>query len=111
MQDRHGLRIEQELKQDRWLMHRIRPGCAIDLGAGRVFFAGETAGFLNPMGEGVSSAIESGYQLATAILNHFDDHKAVLSVYGSAVTPLQAYMKRQWHLVSGMSAAFGEMKL
>ena len=111
MQDRHGLRIEQELKQDRWLMHRIRPGCAIDLGAGRVFFAGETAGFLNPMGEGVSSAIESGYQLATAILNQFDDHKAVLSVYGSAVTPLQAYMKRQWHLVSGMSAAFGEMKL
>lgn len=111
MQDKHGLRIEQELKQDRWLLHRVRPGCAIDHGVGRILFAGETAGFLNPMGEGVSSAIESGHQVATAILGHFDDPKAVLSTYEGAVEPLRDYMKRQWHLVSGMSDAFLDMKL
>ena len=111
MQERHGLRIEKELKQDRWLMHRVLPGCVIDHGVGRVFFAGETAGFLNPMGEGVSSAIESGHQLATAMLDYFDDPKAVLAAYASSVEPLRAYMKRQWHLVSGMSDAFRDMKL
>ena len=111
MQRRHGLRIEKELKQDRWLMHRVRPGCLIDYGVGRVFFAGETAGFLNPMGEGVSSAIESGYQIATAILGHFDDPRAFLSTYETATAPLRDYMKRQWHLVSGMSDTFRDMKL
>ena len=111
MQERYGLRIERELKQDRWLMHRVRPGCAIDLGVGRVFFAGETAGFLNPMGEGVSSAIESGHQLGVSIAYHFEHPKAILPAYESAVKPLQDYMKLQWHLVSGMSDAFREMKL
>ena len=91
-------------------MHRVRPGCVIDHGVGRVFFTGETAGFLNPMGEGVSSAIESGHQLGMAIVGHFDDPKAIFSSYESAVKPLKDYMKRQWHLVSGMSEAFREMK-
>ena len=111
MQKEHGLRMERELKRDRWLMHWVRPGCPIDLGTGRVFFAGETAGFLNPMGEGVSSAIESGRQLGIAIAARFDDPQGVLSAYESAVKPLQDYMKRQWHLVSGMSDAFCDMRL
>ena len=110
MQKKHGLRIERELKQDRWLLHRARPGCAIDPGMGRVLFAGETAGFLNPMGEGVSSALESGHQAAMAILGCFDDPQRALSAYETGIKPLQDYMKRQWHLVSGMSEAFREMK-
>ena len=31
---------------------------------GRVLFAGEIAGFLNPMGEGISAGMESGYCVA-----------------------------------------------
>ena len=111
MQEKHGLHIEKQLKEDRWLLHRVRPGCPIDYGVGRVFFAGETAGFLNPMGEGVSSAIESGYLLGEAIQAHFNDPKSVLSAYQTAVQPLQDYMKRQWHLISAMSDAFREMKV
>ena len=111
MQEKHGLRIEKQLKEDRWLLHRVRPGCPIDHGVGRVLFAGETAGFLNPMGEGVSSAIESGHLLGEAMEAHFDDPKAVLSAYATAARPLQDYMKRQWHLVSAMSDAFGDMKI
>ena len=63
------------------------------------------------MGEGVSSAIESGHQLATAILARFDEPQGVLSTYEDAVKPLQEYMKRQWHLVSALSDAFQDMKL
>ena len=111
MKEKHGLRIDKQLKEDKWLLHRVRPGCPIDYGVGRVFFAGETAGFLNPMGEGVSSAIESGYLLGEAIQAHFNDPKSVLSAYQTAVRPLQDYMKRQWHLISAMSDAFREMKV
>ncbi len=37
--------------------------------------------------------------------------KRVLSAYEDSTRPLREYMKRQWHLTSGMSEAFREMKL
>lgn len=111
MQERHGLRLDGQLKEDRWLMHRVRPGCAIDHGVGRVLFAGETAGFLNPMGEGVSSAIESGHGLGEAVSACFHDPRRVLAAYEVGAQPLREYMKRQWHLVSALSGAFGEMRI
>jgi flavin-dependent dehydrogenase len=42
-------------------------GCQINYGIGRILFAGEAAGFLNPMGEGISSGLESGFAAAKAI--------------------------------------------
>ena len=45
-----------------------------------------------------------------AILGCFDDPQRALSAYETGIKPLQDYMKRQWHLVSGMSEAFREMK-
>ena len=48
------------------------PGCSVTYGQGRVLFAGEIAEFLNPMGEGISAGMESGYCVAQAIANHFD---------------------------------------
>ena len=43
MTSRHGLIIEEELKKDTWIMPRIKEGCKIEHGVGRVLFAGETA--------------------------------------------------------------------
>ena len=64
MKEKHNLHIKNELKVDKWIMPHIRPGCAIDYGVGRILFAGEIAGFLNPMGEGISAGMESGYCIA-----------------------------------------------
>ncbi len=52
MRDSYGLSIYNKLKEEKWIMPRIRPDFHIDYGVGRVLFAGEVAGFLNPMGEG-----------------------------------------------------------
>ena len=70
MEQKHGLRQGEPLRRDKWLMPRVRPGCPLELGRGRVLFAGEAAGFLNPMGEGISSALESGHQAALAVSAH-----------------------------------------
>ena len=67
MEARHHLQIDKQIKAEKWLMPHIRPGCHVDYGVGRVLFAGEIAGFLNPMGEGVSAGMESGYCAACAI--------------------------------------------
>ena len=111
MKKKHGLRLRQQLKVDQWLMPRIRPGCAIDYGVGRVLFAGEIAGFLNPMGEGISAGMESGYCAANAIMDHFDSPASAIEAYKERTRPLHDYMKRQWNFVAGMSDTFQEMKI
>ena len=108
--ERHGLRIERRLKDDRWQMPRVRPGCPIDHGQGRVLFAGETAGFLNPMGEGISAALESGHNAALAVDAHFDDPPGALAEYRRTTAELQAYMQRQWRFIGGLSDRFRDMQ-
>ena len=91
-------------------MPHIRPGCRVDYGVGRVLFAGEIAGFLNPMGEGVSAGMESGYCAASAIADHFDDPSMVDEIYRKSTENLKSYMQRQWSLVGGMAGTFKEME-
>lgn len=110
MKEKHNLRIDKQLKTDKWLMPHIRPGCAIDYGVGRVLFVGEIAGFLNPMGEGISAGMESGYHAANAIMQHFDDLEMVYTDYKENTTALHNYMKRQWSFVANMADTFKQMK-
>jgi flavin-dependent dehydrogenase len=111
MEARHHLQIDKQIKAEKWLMPHIRPGCHVDYGVGRVLFAGEIAGFLNPMGEGVSAGMESGYCAACAIANHFDDLKMIYADYQQSSEALKNYMKRQWSFVAGMADTFRKMKL
>ena len=70
---------------------------------------GEIAGFLNPMGEGISAGMESGYCAASAIMEHFDDPSMARDAYRQSTEKLKSYMQRQWSLVGGMAGTFGEM--
>ncbi len=70
MEERHGLCTGREERREKWLMPHIPPGCPIYYGQGRVLCAGEAAGFLNPMGESVSAALESGHHAAGALMEH-----------------------------------------
>lgn len=110
MEKRHHLKIDQQLRTDRWLMPGVLPGCPIDYGAGRALFAGEIAGFLNPMGEGISAGLESGFCAAQAVMEHFDGAEAVLSDYRERTGALHSYMKRQWRFAGGLAETFGHMK-
>ena len=111
MREHHRLHIEKQIKTDKWLMPHILPGCKIDYGVGRVLFAGEIAGFLNPMGEGISAGMESGYCAAQAIMQHFDNLEMVYSDYKEKAKPLHNYMKRQWNFVAKIADIFSEMEL
>lgn len=83
----------------------------IDYGIGRVLFVGDIAGFLNPMGEGISARMESGYHAANAITQHFDDLEAVYADYKESTTALHNYMKQQWSFVASIANTFSEMRL
>ena len=111
MKEKHNLKIDRQLKIDKWLMPHIRPGCAIDYGVGQIFFAGEIAGFLNPMGEGISAGMESGHSIASAINQHEENLDAIYEDYKERTASLHYYMKRQWNFVAGMADTFQEMKL
>lgn len=106
-----GLRIDKEIRAEKWLMPHIRSGCDVHYGVGQIFFAGEVAGFLNPMGEGISAAMESGYSLANAIATHFNDMDMIFAHYRQNTETLKNYMLRQWNFVASITETFPEMKL
>ncbi len=111
MKDNHNLQINKQLKIDKWLIPHIRPSCTIDYCVGRILFAGEIAGFLNPMGEGISAGMESGYCAAKAILQHINDLDLIYANYQKSTEALHNYMKRQWNFVARMADTFREMKI
>ncbi len=94
------------MKEEKWLMPHIQTGCNIDYGIGRLLFAGEVAGFLNPMGEGISAGIESGNAAALAIAEHFNAPDSALADYHDRTKMLKTYMERQWHFVTSMAVSF-----
>ncbi len=111
MKDNHSLNITDQLKEEKWLMPKIKPGCHVDFGKGRVFFAGEAAGFLNPMGEGISAGMESGHAVASAICKHFGNTELIYSEYKKLASQIWVYMSRQWDFVGNMADTFSNMKL
>ena len=66
-------------------------------------------GFLNPMGEGISAGMESGYCAASAIMEHFDNPSIACEAYRQSTENLKSYMQRQWSLVGGMAGTFRDM--
>ena len=114
MKTKHNAVIHQVERSEKWIMPHIQPGCPVDYGEGRVFFAGETAGFLNPMGEGISSGLESGYAIAKAIQEgdlHGDfDVQVIYREYKKNSAELKGYMERQWSFVANMSIKFKHMR-
>ncbi len=109
MKDKHALSISKELRKDKWIIRNILPPFDIDYGTGSILKAGENAGFLNPMGEGISSAMESGYCAACAIISDFDNRQNVIEDYKRSVAETKNYMQRQWQLVGRMSNKFAFM--
>lgn len=110
MKRTHRLQIDEQVKSEKWLMPRIFPGCLVNYGLGRVLFAGEIAGFLNPMGEGISAGMQSGYFAARAVAAHFNDVKMVGADYRHSTKKVKIHMERQWSFVAGMADTFKEMK-
>lgn len=110
MEKNHNLHVTEQVRCEKWLMPHVRPGCHVDYGIGRIFFAGEVAGFLNPMGEGISAGMESGFAVANAIMKHFDSVENIHIAYKDYALDLKTYMERQWGFVADMSETFAEMK-
>jgi flavin-dependent dehydrogenase len=111
MKTSHNAKIGGQEKSEKWLMPQIMPNCPIDYGKGRVLFAGETAGFLNPMGEGISAGMESGHAAARAIAeNGGRDLESVYRAYQNSTSALKKYMEGQWNLVANISGTFEHMK-
>lgn len=115
MQEHHKARIEPKGKSEKWLMPQIKPGCPIDYGVGRLLFAGETAGFLNPMGEGISAGMESGYAAAKAIesieLDNELGFQNMYTAYQKNTAILKTHLERQWSFVANIAGTFAHMKL
>ncbi len=111
MEQQHKLKISKQIKEDRWLMPHIRPGCQINYAKGRIFFAGEIAGWLNPMGEGISCGMESAFHLTQAMSENYEKPTKIEAAYRDKAASLLGYMKSQWSYTGRIAETFAEMQL
>lgn len=109
MQEKHALTINKQLRTDKWLIRTVEPPFDIDYGESGILKAGENAGFLNPMGEGISCGMESGYYAALAIVSHYNNRQSVIETYKRTVSEVKKYMQRQWQFVGHISKKFSFM--
>lgn len=88
------------VKGEMGVLPKILPEQNIDLGIGRVLFAGESANLLNPLGEGISIALSSGYAAAEAIGSTYSDagynSQLLMDEYEKNMYNEKQYMTRQW---------------
>ena len=110
MKEKHGLVISSQKKEEKWLLPQITPDFHIYYAKGNVFFCGEAAGFLNPMGEGISCGMESSYYLANSMHDFFEDAQKIETSYNEGSKPVLERMIRQWKFVGSIADTFSEMK-
>ncbi len=103
-----GFHLEEELSEEIWAIPAVLPKCELLYRRGRVFFAGEAAGFLNPFGEGISLALESSTCLAAAVLQHWGtgDLDRIERDYLAESASVAAYMRSQWDLIRQLAPEF-----
>ncbi len=114
LNSKFNAKIESCVKEEVGIMPNVIPGCPVNLGTGRILFAGEAANFLNPIGEGISSALASGYAAAEAVKSAYKTNnfnvKSLIDTYNYNILPEKEYMTRQWAILANMSSKFSYMK-
>ncbi len=111
LKDKYGMKIDEILNEEKWLMPKILPEYRTEAVCGRILFAGEAAGFLNPMGEGISSAFLTGKAAACAVKIASDEEAApgrLKELYEKKIEDERSYMIRQWKLTGSLSARFAQ---
>lgn len=115
LKSRYKAQIRSVEKEEISIIPEIRPGFNVDLGKGRILFSGDAAHLLNPMGEGISSALASGYAAVEAVKSNTHDDiinpENILKTYKKNMKPEIEYMIRQWKLLSTISPRFIRYKL
>ena len=114
LNSKFNAKIESCVKEEVGIMLNIMPGCPVNLGTGRILFAGEAANFLNPIGEGISSALAGGYAAAESVKSIYKTNnfnvKSLIDTYNYNISPEKEYMARQWAILASMSSKFSYMK-
>lgn len=110
LKSNYNAQIASFIKEEIGIIPEIKPGFQVNLGKGRVLFAGDAANFLNPLGEGISCALGSGYAAAEAIESeNCKNPGIILERYKSNVKGEIDYMKRQWKFLSTISHRFANL--
>lgn len=110
---RFNMNLHRKIKEEYWRLPVIIPDFESLFGKGRLFFAGEAAGLINPMGEGISIALTSGMAVAKAITEacaakRIFDENDILNRYQTEMKFEIEHMKRQWIFLKQLDPDFWE---
>jgi flavin-dependent dehydrogenase len=103
-------RLQEEISEEIWAIPLVIPDTPIVYRKGKVFYAGEIAGFLNPFGEGISIALKSAIALSSACKKELStiniDYDSLEKNYIENMASEVRYMRNQWSLIKDLSPEF-----
>ncbi len=111
LHDEYGLELKEKIAEEFWAIPVIIPEFKTILNKGKIFFAGEAASFINPIGEGISNAMVSGIALSKSIIKsytnrHTFNESEILNFYKTEMHLEIEHMKRQWAFLRQISPSF-----
>jgi flavin-dependent dehydrogenase len=107
MADEYNFFVNKIIEEEYWCLPLLNGNQETVLHKDNMFFCGESAGLLNPFGEGMYMAFESSYILASVI--RASPEKDAESIAGSYIHEMyepMEYMKRQWALIKTLAPDF-----
>jgi len=98
MEKYFDLRIEEVVRKTACLINNMGIEGNFLLGRDRILLAGEAAGFLNLLGEGISSALATGHIAGEAIHQAKASGETAISHYTNLAGPEQQLTTESWKL-------------
>ncbi|MDR0981111.1 MAG: NAD(P)/FAD-dependent oxidoreductase [Methanocalculaceae archaeon] len=113
--ENHHARLSVREFEERWLLPHITLENPVDKGEGRVFLAGDAANLLNPLAEGISSALVSGSAFADAFMGAAEpgenpDLIRLRAGYETNLSNTIDRMHRQWKYLAEISPKFARLR-
>lgn len=97
-----GLRIDHVARRTGCVCTDMGTSGSFVLGVGRVLLVGEAAGFMNALGEGISSALATGRIASEAIHRSESSSLAVLAGYSELARAEQDLTRASWKMVDSI---------
>ncbi len=101
--NKFNLKVDKIEKKSSCVGSNICSSSQFFLGEGNILFVGESAGFLNMFGEGISSALSTGILAANAICETIDSDKETAVVYDEMAKKEKRYTTNSWKLAERMA--------
>ncbi len=103
LEEKHDMKLNKMVRKASCIGYNMCSTNRFYLGKDNILLVGESAGFLNMFGEGISSALSTGLLAGNAVCESFRTGKNAASSYNDAAQKEMKYTSTSWKLAERMA--------